>query len=401
MLSAKRIVAGVLLTWFHAGAQAEVFDLDTEVSGVRTSSSFTSVEDAFGALRNEKFSTINPAYTGVEEARVDVNYRGLPMVTTYPNFGSPLLVLNIPSLGITQTFNGGTRNASEDQLKEYFKKNIDDILGRLGKELAKTSPVDPIAGNPNSLMSQLVMNDFNNAFTSFATNIKGGESGNLIGIGLGFGQFRQDGITSRSYTLPLSYTFRNDLDPRRQIAFRLPITFTDADGSKGYYVGLGGSYRFPVTDNWALMPAVNYALAGSQDLGSLAAIASVSLTSSYIIGFDKFDLAIGNMAGYYKAVKAKSGDYGYDPGISNTVLRNGLMLSHPVTIGGSTMSIEYSLIDTIFLGDDLYVDHFDEIGVSLGTNKRATSARSYFRSGISYLHSSKSKGFNVTLGYWF
>lgn len=397
----RRIMAGALLASFHAGAQAGVFDVNTEVLESRTSSSFTSVEDAFDALRNEKLSTVNSAYDGIQAARVEIDYRGLPIVTTYPTLGSPLLVLNIPTLGITQTFNGGTRNASEDQLKEYFKKNIDDILGRLGKELARVSPVDPIAGNPNSLMSQLVMLDFNNAFTGFATNIKGGESGNLIGIGFGFGQYRQAGVTSRSYTLPLSYTFRNDLDPRRQIAFRLPITVTDADGSKGYYVGLGGSYRFPVNDNWSLMPAVNYAVAGSQDLGSLAAIASVSLTSSYIIGFDKFDLAIGNMAGYYTAVKAKSGDYGYDPGISNTVLRNGAMLSHPISIGGSTMSIEYSLVDTLFLGDDLYVDHFDEIGISLGTNKRATSARSYFRSGISYLHSSKSKGFNVSLGYWF
>jgi hypothetical protein len=245
------------------------------------------------------------------------------------------------------------------------------------------------------------MQDFNSGFTGLATNIKGGESGNLIGVGFGLGQYRQAGITSRSYTLPLSYTFRNDLDPRRQISFRMPITLTDADGSKGYYVGLGGSYRFPVSDNWSLMPTVNYALAGSQDLGALAAIASVSLTSSYIIGFDTFDLAIGNMAGYYKAVKAKSGDYAYDPGISNTVLRNGVMLSHPINIGGSTMSLEYSLVDTNFFGDDLYVNHFDEIGISLGTNKRATSARSYFRSGVSYLHSSKSKGFNVTLGYWF
>ena len=401
MQSFKRIVACGLLAMCHAAAQAGVFGIDTNVSGVQTSTSFSSVEDVFAALTNAKFSSINPAYTGVQAAQVNIDYRGLPIITTYPTAGSPLLVLNIPSLGITQTFNGGTRDASQDLLKEYFKRNIDNILGRLSKDLAKNSPVDPIAGNPNSLMSQLVMQDFNSGFTGFATNIKGGESANLIGVGFGLGQFRQGGITSRSYTLPLSYTFRNDLDPRRQIAFRLPITLTDSDGSKGYYVGLGGSYRFPVNDHWALMPAVNYALAGSPDLGSLAGIASASLTSSYIIAFDTFDLAIGNMVGYYKAMKAKSGNYGYDPGISNTVLRDGVMFSHPVTIGGSTMSIEYSLIDTHFFGDALYVDHFDEIGISLGTNKRATSARTYFRSGASFLFSPKSKGFNLTLGYWF
>jgi hypothetical protein len=383
-------------------AQAGVFDINTDVNGNRTTSSFESVEDAFEALSTSRFSSLNPAYTGVQAATVNIDYRGLGMVTTYPTAGSPLLVLDIPSLGIRETFNGGNRDASQDLLKEYFKSNSADILGRISKALAKNSPVDPIAGNPNSLMSQMVFQDFNNAFTSFATNIKSGDaSSNLIGVGIGVGQYRQGGVTSRAVTLPLSYTFRNDLDPRRQVTLSAPITSTDADGSKGYSFGLGGAYRFPMNDNWALSGAVNYALTGSKDLGALAAMTSVSLTSSYLIPMEKFDLAIGNMIGYYKAMKAKSGDYGYEPDIANTVLRNGVMLSQPITVSGRGMSVEYSLVHTHFSGTELYNKQYVELGVSLGTNKRATSARSYFRSGINYLHSSNSKGFNITLGYWF
>jgi hypothetical protein len=403
MSKLTHVAVGVLVASWCLAGQAGVIGVDTNVSGVQTSTSFSSVDDAVNSLTSAQLTSINPAYTGVEAAQVDINYIGLPITTTYPTPGSPLLTLNIPSLGISKDFVGATRDESQNLLKEYFKQNGDNILGRIGKELAKVSPVYPIAGNPNSLMTQLVMQDFNSGFMGFAGNNKPGEgaSSNLIGIGLGYGSFRQDGITSNSYTLPLSYTFRNDLDPRRQISLRLPITMTDADGSKSYYVGLGGSYRFPVSDNWALMPAVNYALAGSADLGTYAGIASASLTSSYFISFETSDLAIGNMVGYYTTTKAKSGDYSYDPGSTNTVTRNGVLFSHPVTVSGSTMSLEYSLIDTLFFGDDLFVNHFDEIGISLGTNKRATSARSYFRSGASYLYSSKSKGFNLTLGYWF
>lgn len=391
-----------LFAWMQF-AQADVFSVDTNVSGIQTSASFSSVDNTFNSLNTAGLSAINPAYTGVEAASVSINYRGLPMIASYATYGSTLLSFNVPALGISQTFNGTTRDASEDLLADYFKNNVDNILGRLSKELAKNSPIDPIAGNPNSLMSQLVMQDFNNSFSSFATNIKGtGEkSSNLIGIGFGMGQYRQGGITSRSYTVPISYTFRNDLDPRRQIALNMPITLVDTEGSKSYYIGLGGSYRLPVNDEWALTPAVNLALAGSADLGTLAAVASLSLTSSYLIQLPKFDLAIGNMVGQYTAVKVATGNYSYDPGISNTVLRNGVMLSHPIAVGGQKMSLEYSLVDTLFFGDALYVEHFDEIGISLGTNKSAASSRSYFKSGLSYLHSSKSKGISVNLGFWF
>ena len=197
--------------------QAGVFNVDTNVSGIQASASFSTVENTFNSLDTAGLSAINSAYTGVEAATVLIDYRGLPMIARYPTAGSTLLTFDVPSLGISQTFSGATRDESEDLFADYFKKNGGDILSRLSKALAKNSPIDPIAGNPNSLMSQLVMQDFNNSFSGIATNIKGNgeQSSNLIGIGFNMGQYRQGGITSRSYTLPVSYTFRNDLDPRR------------------------------------------------------------------------------------------------------------------------------------------------------------------------------------------
>lgn len=386
-------------------AQAGVFSVVTDVSGTQTSASFSSVEDAFNSLSGSGFSNVNPAYTGVEAASVAIDYRGLAMSAVYPAANSTQLVLSIPVLGVTQSFQGATRDESQQMLKDYFKKNGNNILGQMSKELAATSPVDPVAGNPNSLMSQLVALDFSNAFSSQVSALKdsngSGNSNNLIGIGVQASQYRQAGQTSKAFTLPLSYTFRNDLDPRRQLTFNLPITMIDAEGSKSYNLAIGGAYRFPVNDNWALAPAVNLAIVGSSDLGALASVTSVSLTSTYLFRLDHFDVAIGNMAGYYATSKVKSGDYSYDPGIKNTALRNGVMLSQPVSIGGRTMSVEYSLTDTHFFGDTLYIEHYDEIGISLGTNKRKGSSRSYFRSGLSYLYSSKSKGGSLNFGYWF
>jgi len=410
MKNLLKLAFGIVATTYLSAPHAGVFSIDTTVfnneSSNRGAASFTNVDDTFGSLSDARLRLINPAYTGVEVAIGNIDYRGLAMTATYPAASSPLLLLSVPALGINETFLGATRNESQRQLVDFLKKNGNGILGRIGKEQAAKSPVDPIAGNPNSLMSQLVMQDFMNSFTDFATNIKApstvsGPATSLIGIGSRFGQYQQGGATSKALTIPLSYTFRNDLDPRRQLSFNLPITLGDVEGSKSYYAALRSSYRFPMNDNWALTPAVNYALAGSADLGALASVASLSLTSSYLFRGERFNLAIGNMLGYYTTMKASSGEYSYDPDISNTVLRNGLMFSNPVSVGGRKMSVEYSLVDTRFFGDELFVDHYNEVGISLGTNKSAASARSYLRAGVSYLHAEKSQGFAVNLGYWF
>jgi hypothetical protein len=394
---------------------ASLFSVVVDISGQVRSAEFSTFEEAIDVLTTSGLRSLNPGYTGVEAATITINLRGLPVIAQYPTAGSTRLVFRVPSLNINETFQGATRDASEEMLEDFLKKNGNDILSRMGKEFAKVSPVDPIAGNPNSLMSQLVMQDFNTGFTDFATNIggappagtapaapvAGAAPGNLIGIGGRFGQYRQDGLTSRSFTLPLSYTFRNDLDPRRQTSFNLPITFVDTEGAKSVNIGLGASYRFPMSDAWALQPAVSISAAGSKDLGSLAAVASVSITSSYVIPMSGFDLAIGNMVGYYTTLKVSSGDYSYDPEIKNTVLRNGVLLSQPVTFGGERLALEYSIVDTHFTGSELYIKHFDEFGISLGTNKSARSARSYMRGGVNYLHSSKSKGVNAYFNYYF
>lgn len=359
--------------------------------------------DAIDKLKLTGFQNLTSSYTNTSIATGQLDFRGLPMVLSFPTSGTTLN-FTVASLGVNQTFAGATRDASVEQFKDFIKKDGGAILNAIMKKLAEVSPVDPIAGNPNSLQSQMVTTDFDRNFTSHASNIKaqgGSATNNLIGLGLRFGSYDMNGRTSSSYTVPLSYTNRSDLDPRRQLTISAPITYTEVEGGKVYSFNPGVSYRIPMNDNWALTPAIGYGLTGSVELASLGQMVSGSLTSSYVINRDGYDIAIGNMVGYYQTLKAQSGDYSYDPGIKNTIFRNGVMLSQPTNVFGKGMSIEYSLIDTRFTGDALYTDGYDEIGITLGTNKSANSARSYLRAGVSYLTSSTAKGFTANFGYWF
>ena len=42
-------------------------------------------------------------------------------------------------------------------------------------------------------------------------------------------------------SIPLSYTMRNDIDPRRQLILSMPITEIDTNGAKSYQGAMGAA----------------------------------------------------------------------------------------------------------------------------------------------------------------
>jgi hypothetical protein len=182
----------------------------------------------------------------------------------------------------------------------------------------------------------------------------------------------------------------------------MPLSITYVGGAKVYNAGLGVSYRVPMSRDWALTPSINYALTGSSDLGSAAQVASAAITSTYYWRRDGYDLGMGNMLGYMTTMPFTYKGYSYDPNISNTVLRNGLLYSQPTRMLGGKMHFEVSLIDTRFFGTDLYSDNYQELKFTLGTTRAANlGATGIFRVGASLIHTPNDNGFGLEFGYWF
>jgi hypothetical protein len=352
-------------------------------------------------------------YTGTEVTSIQTNFNSLLMNVSFPNAGftgsGAQLNLSIPALGINKTFQGATRDDSRQLFDDYVKKS--GIIGDIMKYQAANTAHSPIAG-PGGAIPTAVATSFNDSFTDTATNIagpaseaagakQGGHTPGLAGVALQYSALKVQDANTNVVTLPLSYTIRNDIDPRRQLVLSMPISAIDADGAKAYGAGLGAAYRFPMNDNWTLTPGIKLSAVGSKDLATLAAVGAGSITSTYIWPGHNYDVAMGNMIGYYRTIKVTAGDYSADPNINSTVFRNGVLLSHPVTLNGHKMSLEYSLIDTRYTGTKFYVDNTQEIGITIGTNKHAYSARSFFRAGLSYLHGKDTNGVTANVGYWF
>jgi hypothetical protein len=349
-------------------------------------------------------------YTNITPAGINVRFNGVLGTLRFVD-ATRTLTVNIPDLDYTKTFTGFDRFESIQLFWDELATT--DLLERINRQQAASSPTSPITG-VGGLIPTIVSQEFNQNFTDSATSIAApkataasGANINLIGASLLYGSFTtkdENGLESdvKVKTLPLSYTFRNDIDPRRQLALNAYITQVDISGASLTSGGVGVSYRFPMNDNWTLVPSARLSSLKSDDLATDAGASAASVTSVYVWQAGKFNVAMGNMLSYNSSVKLGSGQYASDPGITNTSLRNGLLFSQPVRLGGKRLSMEYSLVDTRCVsGTKPYVDNYQEVGVTVGTNKDAFSSRSFVRGGVTFVNGRGNRGFTLNIGYWF
>ena len=366
----------------------------------------TTATDFIDALR---IRNLGNSFTGANNNTDGIAVQaGFNSLATQLGFApsSTALSFDIPELGIHEVFHGNTRDASVDQLEDYLKNN--SLMAKVMNYQAKHSPFSPITGQ-GGLIPTTLDADFGSSFLDVATNVgaagkegnQDGQVGNQFQLGMNVGSGKINGTDTKFLSVPLSYTFRNDIDPRRQLVLQLPVTYSDIGGAKSIQAGFGVAYRIPMSDNWTITPGAKYSVVGSADLATLAGLYSATVGSAYVIPMTGFDIAIGNMLGIYKTGKFSSGDYAFNPEITTTGMRNGIMLLQPVTVTGSKMSLEYSFIDTRYFGDKPFADNSQEVGLTLGTNKSAYSARSFLRAGVGYAHSKSSNTVKLNFGYWF
>lgn len=344
------------------------------------------------------------SYVGDEAITTAARLNGLAAGASFSK-GSASLDFTIPELNIQQTFAGATRVSSARLMHDWLNNNA-ELRGRMLQHQAAHSAINPVTG-PGGVLSGAVGLDFGASFDEVATRIATTQAnaqsgvGNLIGIGVLVSQHEIAGATVRTLSAPLSYTVRNDIDPRRQALLRGSFGVVDSAGTRSHSGRISAGYRFPMSDEWALTPMVGVSLSGSNDNGFYTGVASASIASTYLIERDGFDISVGNMLGYYRSFKPPGVSYGVDPGLQVFAVRNGILISQPVTFGARKMSLEYGLSDTRYLGDALYQKSAQDISISLGTNKSVFSVRSFFRATLALQKVRDGHGVALNVNYWF
>lgn len=387
---------------------ANIFEITATTEGMTQKRSYNTAEDAVNAIKGESLKNLFPSYTDMSAATGLINFRGERIEFNY-DANSSTLHMNIPSLNVSRTFTGVDRNATQTLFKEWLKKDGQETLNKFQALLAKSSSVDP---NANNVMN-IAESNFNQAFSEGSKinkTISSGYSGvktldNLVGVGIYASSLKDNqGVKRNSYSLPLSYSFdlgqAGSTNQSRRLTFNLPITYSTIGEAKSANAVASVSLKLPIKENWSLTPAINWTLTGSKDLGAVGQAVGGSLSSLYTFKLNSsYDLSMGNMIGYAQSINFSFQGYSINPGLKNTIYRNGLLLSLPTTLLGSNIRIEPYVVDTRFTGSELFTKSFQEFGLDLADVSILGMGK--FRVGAKYIHSNNQTGFMANFAAWF
>lgn len=387
----------------------DLFELTVDIPGESASRGFSDIEDFVDQVSNEGFDNILVGYQDdITQADASLNIRGIPASASYAA-NSPTLVFLIPSVGIDESFLGATRDESQDLFKDWFEGQGRGLLTRLLQELVANTPTDPVAGNPDSLMSTMVTSDY--SIASGAVSFTGAKSekkpSNLIGLGLRYGRSSSLGFKTNAVNLPLNYII--PFESQYAVIIDAPLTYLDIEGADSYHASLGLGLRIPAyrsgNIDWAMTPFVRVGVSGSKNLGSAALVYSGSVTSTLSFSVRDLRIAVNNMFGYYQTDSVEVGDFELDYDLENYSFRNGIAvegLLNPWDFLDNPITWELAFTDTRFGGDDLFLDQWNEIVFSLGTQRVANQMTwQALRIGAGYTFGNEYDAFRFTLNYRF
>ena len=401
------ILAALLLPG-AAGAR-DLFVGRISIAGNQFGGSTSKLREVPELFDNASLGALDPTYDPNDPVSAGVDLRGLPTLIGF-DLNSTELFFQIPAIGLDVRFDAGDRNASQEQFEEWLAGNFSSLLAddalvtSVLQALVEYSPVDPVAGNPNSLQSRM-----------FAADYQMGTSGPLIGSGGGgedvrnlfslrpaAGLYKGGPFDVTALDLPFNYAVNWEY---LSLIVDVPLTATVTEGAWGGMGSLGLGLQVRPFGWWALTPAARIGGVGSIDVGGLAVMYSGTLTSQLRIPLGPIALGIGNMGGAAKTVDGiEIGGYGLAYELLNWVTRNGGYLEGtfgPRILGGA-LGWRVFGSDVRFFGDELFLDSYAEAGVSLASARQMGEGRYDFLDvTFAYLWGDGYKGGSLRFGVRF
>lgn len=366
-LYTKSIFAFILIFQSALLQAYQPYHAKVTVDDVSAKVSAPNLVDLNRELKTSHIESLIPFYTPNSPVSIGFNLRGLLALTTFAA-NSTTLVVTIPNVGITETFTGSTREESLTLFKEFIKEG--ESLSKLLKGYARFSPIDPIAGNPNSLMAQMAEADYLIGCLSPLNGYNCWSAQPIVHqfqAGTDVGRAFAKKFDTTIVTLPLRYSYSPDLN--WALILDAPFTYIRNGGASSVFGSLGTGLRVPITREWSLTPIARLGAGGSLDLCTSGSFVTAGLTSAYNYKLCDYVLSMTNYAGYFNSINLWLTGVNFNYHLNNTIFKNGLSLvsCKGLTICNRVLNFKASIEDSYFAGDRLFIEHFDEVAISLIT----------------------------------
>jgi hypothetical protein len=262
-----------------------------------------------------------------------------------------------------------------DQLIDFLKgQGGTAILQDLADDWVSKTSIDPVAGNPNSLMADLVTQNFNFAANGIVNN--GDVSGlDLFSVSPSYYHVTNNGYSVTDANLPLQWSHYFNQDNALFVA--MPINYSKVESATAYSLSLGLGYSHVFIRNayltWALTPSIFAGVVGSLDLGSGTLMYDGALASRLATPLtDKLTLGLTDDVSYLKTAKVKIGEVETPYDLNNTITQNGLDLTYQfhkmMSVGG------YYTLTNVISGQKWFIPSYNEVGVKFAKQTDYKSA---------------------------
>lgn len=348
----------------HQPYQAHIH-VGQEEGGVSASNLLDLIRD----LRTESVELLIPFYSPSTAIAIDIDLRGIDTFTAFPE-NSTTLIVSIPQADIFETFTGATRDDSFKLFKDYIRDGGNHR--HLLKAYARYSPIDPIAGNPNSLLAQMAQSDYLLGKLSPLSGCDCCRSAQPIidqfQIGSYIGRGFSKGFDTTIVTLPLRYSY--SLNSESALILDAPFTYVRNGGASSLFTSLGLGWRLPLTHAWSVTPTFRMGGGGSLDLCTSGAFVLAGLLSTYNLKYHSFVLTLVNYAGYSSSTNLWLSGVNFNYHLHNYIFKNGLSLTtcEGFALFERAINFNVSITDSYFAKDRLFIRHYDEIALSFIAN---------------------------------
>jgi hypothetical protein len=370
-----------LLCALPAGARS-LFEARIRVGSETEKNVTNSLREVPDLLDGTALLELFPTWTPLQDFVATLDLRGLPAEVRWdagPVIGSSTLTFSVPGVIPEITFTTGTLEEDLAQLEDWLKGILDDpnapqdLLTRFLQAVVANSPVEPVAGNPNSMMTRMTGHDFmlgsEGPFIHSDRRIP--DAPDQTGLGLHAGYASAGPYDQELLELPLDHRFNLRAAPNWSVLLSFPITATFTEGQWTAMGSLGLGFQYRPFDWWALTPMFRLGAVGSLDVGAASLLYSGTLTSDIHFDLARFrgglrgiTLGITNQAGFSETVDGITiGDFKLDYDLTNGVFRNGGYVRS--TFGNSAWGWRFYGNDTRWAGSDLFLDSSAEIGLAL------------------------------------
>lgn len=374
---------------------------------VETSSATVSdpnLVDLSRSLKSSSIQALIPIYTPTSAVSIDINLRGIQALTSFAA-NSTTLVVQIPQAGTVETFTGINREDSLNLFRDFIRNAGN--RHRLLKAYARYSPIDPIAGNPNSLMAGMAQADYLIGHLSPLSGCDCSWSAQPIVNQVQTGAYAvrgfSKGFDTTSVSMPLRYSYSPDL--KWAFIIDAPFTYNRNGGASSLFLSLGTGLRIPFTANWSLTSVFRIGAGGTLDLCTSGNFISLGASSVYNYKISNYILSMTNYAGYTTSTNLWLTGVNFNYHLHNYIFKNGLSLTtcEGFTFFGRAVNFSLSFVDSYFARERLYIKHYDEVGINLITNYlNPLLCYDCLSVGFSYQFGQKNyKGYNLNLAYQF